>query len=148
MNPDQIAALNDDALGKSPSEIIEVALAQADGQAIVTTNFRPYEAVILHLAATQNADIPVLWVDHGTNLAETYVFAEKSRASLSLNLNPYLPLMTAAHWLAINGGQVPMPIPSDHSLCGGIVDFQCLVLDAGASQGIAFSPGLELVLGM
>ncbi len=50
--------------------------------------------------------------------------------------------------LPAGGGLVPMPIPSDNSLCGGVVDFQCLVLDAGASQGIAFSPGLELVLGM
>ena len=109
MNPDQIAALNDEAKGKSPSEIIEIALAHADGQAAVTTNFRPYEAVILHLVTKANADVPVLWIDHGTNLPETYRFAEKCRAQLTLNLKPYLPLMTAAHWLALNGGQVPMP---------------------------------------
>ena len=47
------------------------------GRAIVTTNFRPYEAIILHLAVQAQADIPVLWVDHGTNLPETYQFAEK-----------------------------------------------------------------------
>ena len=109
MNPDQIAALNDEAKGKSPSEIIEIALAHADGQALVTTNFRPYEAVILHLVTQAAADTPVLWIDHGTNLPETYRFAEKCRAQLTLNLKPYLPLMTAAHWLALNGGQVPMP---------------------------------------
>ena len=34
----------------SPLEITRWAVAQADGRAIVSTNFRPYEAVILHLA--------------------------------------------------------------------------------------------------
>ena len=109
MNPDQIQALNEAARGQSPQEIIQTALAHAAGGAIVTTNFRPDEAVILHLATEQSQDIPILWVDHGTNLPETYVFAEKSRAKLGLNLLPYLPKMTAAHWLALNGGQVPMP---------------------------------------
>ncbi|WP_218280611.1 phosphoadenosine phosphosulfate reductase family protein [Verrucomicrobium spinosum] len=72
-------------------ELTRWAIEQAAGKAIVTTNFRPYEAVILHLATQAQADIPVLWVDHGTNLPETYRFAEKSRAQLSLNLRPYLP---------------------------------------------------------
>ena len=71
MKPDQIQALNDEARGKSPQEIIQIAFAHAEGQAIVTTNFRPYEAVILHLVTQVNGDVPVLWVDHGTNLPET-----------------------------------------------------------------------------
>lgn len=93
--------------GTSPQDITRWAVQQ--GKAIVTTNFRPYEAVILHLATQAQADIPVLWIDHGTNLPETYVFAETSRKQLNLNLKPFLPLMTSAHWLALNGGQVPMP---------------------------------------
>ncbi len=91
MTPDQVAALNDTVKGLSPLELTRWAIEQAAGKAIVTTNFRPYEAVILHLATQAQADIPVLWVDHGTNLPETYRFAEKSRAQLSLNLRPYLP---------------------------------------------------------
>lgn len=109
MNPAQVQALNDEARGKLPQEILQTAFALAEGQAVVTSNFRPYEAVILHLATQVQGDVPVLWVDHGTNLPETYVFAEKCRERLDLNLRPYLPLMTAAHWLALNGGQVPMP---------------------------------------
>lgn len=50
--------------------------------------------------------------------------------------------------LPAGGAPVPMPIPQDTSLCGGIVDFQCVVVDPGASHGIAFTPGLEFVLGM
>lgn len=109
MTPDAIAAFNAELAGKSPQEITDWAVRQGAGKAIVTTNFRPYEAVILHMAALAERDIPVLWVDHGTNLPETYQFAEKCRNSLGLNLKPYLPLMTSAHWLAINGGAVPMP---------------------------------------
>jgi phosphoadenosine phosphosulfate reductase len=109
MTPDAIAAFNAELAGKSPQEITDWAVRQGAGKAIVTTNFRPYEAVILHMAAIAERDIPVLWVDHGTNLPETYQLAEKCRNSLGLNLKPYLPLMTSAHWLAINGGAVPMP---------------------------------------
>lgn len=107
MTEDQLQALNDRFSSASPREILEWALGQ--GHAIVTTNFRPYEAVILHLATEVQPEIPVLWVDHGTNLPETYRFVEACRQRLGLNLKPYLPLMTSAHWLALNGGAVPMP---------------------------------------
>jgi phosphoadenosine phosphosulfate reductase len=109
MNADAINALNAEVAGFSPAELTRWAIARAQGEAIVTTNFRPYEAVILHLATQVQADIPALWVDHGTNLPETYRFAEACRTQLSLNLKPYLPLMTSAHWLALNGGLIPMP---------------------------------------
>lgn len=107
MTEDQLQDLNDRLSTSSPREILEWALEQ--GSAIVTTNFRPYEAVILHLATELQPELPILWVDHGTNLPETYRFAEACRLRLGLNLKPYLPLMTSAHWLALNGGMVPMP---------------------------------------
>lgn len=107
MTSEEINAINKQLHLANPSKIIEWAAAQ--GPAVVTTNFRPYEAVILHLATQALPEIPVLWVDHGTNLPETYLFAEKCRHLLKLNLKSYLPQMTAAHWLAINGGQIPMP---------------------------------------
>ena len=47
--PDQIAQWNAELRAKSPLEITRWALAQAGGRAIVSTNFRPYEAVVLHL---------------------------------------------------------------------------------------------------
>lgn len=109
MNADQVNALNSAVRDLSPQELTRWAVEQGAGKAIVTTNFRPYESVILHMGTLAQADIPVLWVDHGTNLPETYRFAEKCREQLQLNLQAFLPKMTAAHWLAINGGQVPMP---------------------------------------
>lgn len=109
MTQTQIDIILEGLRGQSAQEIARWAVLQARGAAVVTTNFRPYEAVILHMVTQTAKDTPVLWVDHGSNLPETYRFAEKCRSQLDLNLKPYLPLMTSAHWLALNGGQIPMP---------------------------------------
>ena len=103
MTPDQIAQWNAELRSKSPLEITRWAIAHADGRAIVSTNFRPYEAAILHLATQAQPEIPVLWVDHGFNRPATYRHAELLRKRLGLNLKPYLPNMSAAHYEAING---------------------------------------------
>ena len=93
---------------KSPLEVVKWAIEQSHGRAIVSTNFRPYEAVILHLATQVQSDIPVLWVDHGYNRASTYTHAEQLKSLLKLNIKAYLPWLTAAHYEAMHGG-VPEP---------------------------------------
>ena len=107
-----IVAWNTALRRQSPAEIVRWALAQAGGRAIVSTNFRPYEAAILHLAVEAQADMPVLWVDHGCNRPATYRHAEALRARLKLNLKPYLPRVTAAHRDAIHG---PIPTTDDET---------------------------------
>ena len=107
MTPEQISRANAELAAKSPLDVVRWALTQAGGRAIVSTNFRPYEAVVLHLATQAQADIPVLWVDHGYNRPATYQHAEQLRTQLKLNLKPFLPKMTPAHRDAIHG-----PIPS------------------------------------
>jgi len=107
MTSAELAQLNAGLKDKSPLEIVRWAIAQAPGRAIVSTNFRPYEAVVLHVATQVQADIPVLWVDHGYNRPATYKHAEQLRAQLKLNLKPFLPKLTPAHRDAIHG-----PIPS------------------------------------
>ena len=103
-SPEQIAAANSDLRSKSPLDIVRWAVAQAGGgRVIVSTNFRPYEAVVLHLATQVQPDIPVLWVDHGYNRPATYKHAEQLRAQLKLNLKPFLPKMTPAHRDALHG---------------------------------------------
>ena len=106
MTPDQISRWNAELRSKSPLEITRWAIAQAGGRAIVSTNFRPYEAVVLHLATQAQPDIPVLWVDHGFNRPATYRHAEQLRALLNLNIKAYLPRLTAAHYEAVHG-QLP-----------------------------------------
>ncbi|MCX7885802.1 MAG: phosphoadenosine phosphosulfate reductase family protein [Verrucomicrobiae bacterium] len=87
----------------TPLEIARWAIAQAEGRAVVSTNFRPYEAVILHLATRVQPGIPVLWVDHGFNRPATYRFADRLTQALKLNLKIYHPRLSAAHWIARYG---------------------------------------------
>lgn len=108
-----LAAINAKLRDKSPLEITRWAIAQSEGRAIVSTNFRPYEAAILHLAAQAQPDIPVLWVDHGYNRPATYRHAEELRQKLGLDIRAYLPRLTAAHRDAIHG-----PIPSTEDEAG------------------------------
>ena len=103
ITPDQISKANSELRNKSPLEIVKWAIAQAKGRAIVSTNFRPYEAVVLHLATQVQPDIPVLWVDHGYNRRATYLHAEQLEKLLKLNLKPFLPKVSAAHRDAIYG---------------------------------------------
>jgi phosphoadenosine phosphosulfate reductase len=103
MTPDQIIQANAELRHQSPPEIIRWAVAQANGRAIVSTNFRPFEAVILHLCVQVQPDIPVLWVDHGYNRPATYKHAGQLKKLLKLNLKPFLPKITAAHRDTIYG---------------------------------------------
>jgi phosphoadenosine phosphosulfate reductase len=107
MTPDQIEKWNAELRHASPLEITRWAVSQADSRAIVSTNFRPYEAVVLHLAVQANPRIPVLWVDHGYNRPATYKHAEELRRLLKLDIRAYLPGISAAHRDAIYG-----PVPS------------------------------------
>src|SRR6266576_1071887 len=103
MTPDQITAANATLRHRPAPEIVRWAITQAKGRAIVSTNFRPYEAVVLHLCVQAQPDIPVLWVDHGYNRPATYRHAEQLRRQLKLNLKPYVPRMTPAHRDAVHG---------------------------------------------
>jgi phosphoadenosine phosphosulfate reductase len=107
VNPEEIAKWNAGLRDQTPLEIVRWAIARAHGRALVSTNFRPYEAVLLHCCTQVEPDIPVLWVDHGYNRPATYQHAEHLRKLLRLNLKAYLPKITAAHRDAIHG-----PVPS------------------------------------
>lgn len=59
-----------------------------------------------------------------------------------------LPLIAPAISVPVAGAQVPLNVPSDEAACGVAVFVQVLLLDAGAPQGVAFTPGLRLLLGL
>ena len=113
MTPERIAKANVELRDKSPLEIVKWAIAQTNGRAIVSTNFRPYEAVVLHLAVQVWPEIPVLWVDHGYNRPATYKHAEELRKLLKLNIKAYLPKISVAHREAIHG-----PVPTTENEAG------------------------------
>jgi phosphoadenosine phosphosulfate reductase len=121
MTPDQIAEWNAELRHVSPLEITRWAVSQADGRAIVSTNFRPYEAVVLHLAVEVHSRIPVLWVDHGYNRPATYRHAEELRKLLNLDIRAYLPRISAAHRDALFG---PIPSLEDEE---GLKEFSALM---------------------
>jgi len=121
MTTSELDRWNAELRAHSPLEIVRWAIARAEGRAIVSTNFRPYEAAILHLAVQAQPDIPVLWVDHGYNRPATYHHAEALRDRLGLNLKPFLPKMTAAHRDAIHG---PIPTTEDEE---GLKKFSALM---------------------
>jgi len=98
---------------KTPAiEIVRWVVEQSDGRVVVSTNFRPYEAVILHLCIQVKHDIPVLWVDHGYNRPATYRFSQKLCEQLRLNLKIFLPKLSAAHRDAVYG---PVPEVNDEA---------------------------------
>src|SRR5947209_16326783 len=104
-----------------PSEITRWAISHAGGSAVVSTNFRPYEAVILHLCVQVQPDIPVLWVDHGYNRPATYHHAQKLIDLLKLNVKLYVPKITASHHDVIYG---PVPSADDED---GLKKFSALM---------------------
>ena len=112
MTPEEISQANGELRDKSAPEVIRWAIAQAEGRAIVSTNFRPYEAVILHLVSQVEPDIRVLWVDHGYNREATYRHAEELRGLLNLNIQTFVPRLTTAHYDAAHGG-MPEPTPEN-----------------------------------
>ncbi|GHC21698.1 phosphoadenosine phosphosulfate reductase family protein [Aidingimonas halophila] len=92
-------------LGSDPEALTRWALGLGK-HAICTTNFRPFEAVILHMATQVKPDIPVVWMDSGYNTEATYRFAEEVAQRLSLNLTIYHPRRSRAHREAVDG-----PVP-------------------------------------
>ena len=78
---------------------------------IVTTNFRPFEAVILHMVAQARPDVPVVWMDNGYNTEATYQFADAVTKQLGLNLKIYLPLRSRAHREAVEGATPALDDP-------------------------------------
>lgn len=91
-----IDALNKELEKKTPQEIIKWAVDLAKNP-VVTTNFRPYEAAILHACTQVQKDMPVIWCDTGYNTSSTYKHAEATIKQLNLNVKLYVPQQTSAH---------------------------------------------------
>lgn len=89
-------------LGHDASALVAWALGLGK-RAIVTTNFRPFEAVILHLVTRVQPNLPVVWMDNGYNTEATYRYADEVTRLLGLNLKIYLPLRSRAHREAVDG---------------------------------------------
>jgi len=97
-----IDKINKDLQDKTPAEIIAWALT-LNNNAVVTTNFRPYEVAILHACSQVDADMKVIWCDTGYNTPQTYKHANEVIHSLGLNVHLYVPKQTSAYRDAMMG---------------------------------------------
>lgn len=88
--------INKELGNKSPNEIIAWAIGMAKN-ALVTTNFRPYEVAILHACTQVDKNIKVIWCDTGYNTPQTYKHANELIEKLKLNVHLYVPQQTVAH---------------------------------------------------
>ncbi|APG66503.1 phosphoadenylylsulfate reductase [Tenacibaculum todarodis] len=91
-----LGEINKELRDKSPAEIIAWAVSFAKN-AVITTNFRPYEVAILNAVSEVKKNIKVIWCDTGYNTNETYKHAEEIIEKLNLNIQLYVPKQTAAH---------------------------------------------------
>ena len=97
-------------LGRDAQTLVNWAIG-LNQPTIVTTNFRPFEAVILHMVTQARPDVPVVWMDNGYNTEATYQFADAVTKQLGLNLKIYLPLRSRAHREAVEGATPALDDP-------------------------------------
>ena len=97
-------------LGRDAQGLVDWGIG-LDRPAIVTTNFRPFEAVILHMVTRARPDVPVVWMDNGYNTEATYRFADELARQLKLDLRIYLPLRSRAHREAVDGATPALDDP-------------------------------------
>ena len=81
---------------KSPVEIVQWVINNAK-RPVITTNFRPYEAAILHVVTSVLPNIKVIWCDTGYNTVNTYKHSDALIEQLNLNIQLYVPKQTSAH---------------------------------------------------
>jgi phosphoadenosine phosphosulfate reductase len=97
-------------LGRNAQGLVEWAVG-LNQSAIITTNFRPFEAVILHMVTRVNPKVPVIWMDNGYNTDATYRFADEVTKLLGLSLHIYLPRRSRAHREAVEGSTPALDDP-------------------------------------
>lgn len=108
-----IKHLNKQLHGISPEEIIRWILGLSE-RPIVTTNFRPYAASLLHACQYELPNIKVIWCDTGYNTRQTYRHAAELSRLLKLNLKIYTPRHTTAYLDSYYGG-IPEVTDPRHS---------------------------------
>ena len=109
----QLKELNETYKAATPADIIQKAI-ELSKEAVVTTNFRPYEAAILHAVNLVKTEVPVVWCDTGYNTPQTYRHAEKVIKDLNLKVFLYVPKQTSAHRDVVMG--IPSVDAPEHAL--------------------------------
>lgn len=98
----------------SPEAIVSWAVDQGE-PIIMSTSFGPNSAALLHLVSQVAPDLPVIWVDSGYNLRDTYVVAEEIIERLKLNMKIYVPEVTSERLNILMGGIPTLDEPEKHA---------------------------------
>ncbi len=98
-----LAAINAELRDKSAQYIVRWALS-LDKPTISTTSMGKNAALMLHLVSEVDSKVPVIWVDTGYNLRDTYLVAEKLIRRLELDVHVFSPQMTSERRNALMGG--------------------------------------------
>lgn len=112
-NKQDLVSHNKELAQKSPEEIIKWVMIFAQNP-VVTTNFRPYEASILHAVTCINPSAQIVWCDTGYNTSQTYKHADQLIKNMDLNISIFLPKQSVAHRNTIMG--IPGVEDENHSL--------------------------------
>ncbi|MGB5384565.1 MAG: phosphoadenosine phosphosulfate reductase family protein [Lutimonas sp.] len=91
-----LSILNAELRHKEPFEIIRWAI-NSSKRPILTTNFGPYSASLIHAVNSVKKDIEVVWVDTGYNTPHTYRYANKLINRFKLNMKIFVPKTTTAY---------------------------------------------------
>lgn len=113
IDQNRVESLNEEYKDASPSEIIKKVF-ELNNEVVVTTNFRPYEAAILHAVNVVKSKTPVVWCDTGYNTPQTYKHAEQVISILDLNVFLYVPKQTSSHRDVVMG--IPSLDSPEHAL--------------------------------
>jgi len=116
-------ATNQALRDKTPGEIIRWA-SELGKRTITTTSFGPNSGGLLHLIAHNSNNIPVIWVDSGYNMRDTYVVAEQLISDLKLDTRVFVPEITAERLNVIMGGIPTLEDPDLHQRFTEIVKLE------------------------
>lgn len=82
-----------------PSKIVEWAVAQFDGDVIVSSSFGAESMVTIHLATQVKPDVRIVTIDTGFLFPETHRFIEEVRQRFNLNVWTYRTLNDPVRYL-------------------------------------------------
>lgn len=102
-DPVDIEGANRELADATAFEAIEWAAEVFSDGLVLSTSFGIQSAVMLHLTTQVLPGIPVIWIDTGYLMAETYRYAEKLREQLRLNLRVFQSPVSPARMEALYG---------------------------------------------
>lgn len=86
---DSLCEINSHLSKLTAPDRVKWALNSVKGAQALTSSFGIQSAVCLHMYTSVQHDIPIIMVDTGYMIPETYLFVEKLKCKLNLNLKVY-----------------------------------------------------------